>query len=92
MHDLKARIGDRIGPLGGVGDGVGVAIERDQTGLRPQLRENQARVTAAAKGGIDVDALRVRAHGRIPQSLNGLVQQDSAVLQRWWQLWHRVRR
>ena len=69
-------------PLQGAGGGVGVAVECDQARLRAQPGQDQARVTAAAKGGVHIDALRVRTLGRIPQSLNGLVQQDGAMLQR----------
>ena len=82
MHDLKTRIGDGIRPLRGVGNRVGIPVEGDQASLGAQPGQDQARVTAAAKGGVHIDALRVRTLGRIPQSLNGLVQQDGAMLQR----------
>ena len=70
MNDGKAGIIDSFRD----GDSLRVAIDRQQASLRSQLGENQALVTAAAKGTINVDTVRTNI-----QAVNGFIQKYRSV-------------
>ena len=89
MLDAKARIGDGLRTRGRVGDGLGIAVQRQQLRLGSQVRQQQTRVATAAKSGVHVQALRVRADLRVPEGIDRLGQQDGGVLLRFRVLVHR---
>jgi len=51
-----------------------IAIDCQQAAFRPQLGEDQARVTTATKSAINVNAIRTNI-----QAVNGLIQQHRCV-------------
>jgi hypothetical protein len=53
--DGKARVADRPLALGGGGHRLRVLVEGDQTALRAQARQQQARMAAAAEGAVDIE-------------------------------------
>ena len=59
VHDLEARVGDRVGARPGRRDGDRVAVDADHARARAQARQQLARVPAAAEGAVDIDAVRV---------------------------------
>ena len=70
MNDGKARVIDGLCHR----NRLGIAIDRDQAPLLAKLREDQTRVSAAAKGAINIDTIRANI-----QAVNRLVQQYRSV-------------
>jgi hypothetical protein len=55
------------------GDRLGVAVQRDQASLRPEARQQQAAVAAAAEGAVQVGPVEVGLG--VQQRVHRLVQQ-----------------
>jgi hypothetical protein len=74
VHDLEARVGDRIGALPGRCDGDRVAVDADHARAGAQAAQQLARVPAPAEGAVDIDAVRCR-HERVDR----FVEQDGGM-------------
>jgi hypothetical protein len=69
VADLETRVLDGARH----GDRLGVAVQRDQASLRPEARQQQAAVTAAAEGAVQVGPVQVGLG--VQQRVHRLVQQ-----------------